>query len=549
MKLALGGSVTVDSYLVSVFWPPGCGTMQIGAQTTVLPGDKIMFDEQLLNSNFASEQDFRLAVLNSLLRTPHRNVTPFVPLFSRLQEKDPLFFSRLAAWYFDNGTVHDLKQLFIALLCISNFDESDREAGLAMLHKLPPYQVERVLRMLKGYRSGETYMVGIAKSIPRSFRTAIEQYLRDREADERSFDSSVLHAKKSMKTLYATFRIKPGPYAQKILFDETPPEGSKAAILKEIARAESPTDQARLIVENKIPYRIAVSLIKQMTPAALVSIVNSMTPQEVINNLSSLKKRGALDDADLRKLIESKLEAGKTDKRVSALKTREALKVAGVDAEMTKIVEDIGNQQIKAKGTIKRSTALLVDKSGSMTQAIEVGKLIASMIAPICEAGLYVYAFDNMSYDIKAKGNGLADWERAFKGIVAAGNTSCGVCVEVMRKRKQKVEQIVIVTDQGDNAQPLMHEAVKKYADDPDMNGMPSVIIVHVGNPDNSVEKNLMSIGCEVDVYSFAGDYYSLPALVPMLARGTKLELLMEIMAGELPVRERKAELVGSGKS
>jgi hypothetical protein len=85
-----------------------------------------MFDEQLLNSNFASEQDFRLAVLNSLLRTPHRNVTPFVPLFSRLQEKDPLFFSRLAAWYFDNGTVHDLKQLFIALLCISNFDESDR---------------------------------------------------------------------------------------------------------------------------------------------------------------------------------------------------------------------------------------------------------------------------------------------------------------------------------------------------------------------------------------------------------------------------------------
>ncbi len=508
-----------------------------------------MFDEQLLNSNFASEQDFRLAVLNSLLRTPHRNVTPFVPLFSRLQEKDPLFFSRLASWYFDNGTVHDLKQLFIALLCISNFDETDREAGLAMLQKLPPFQVERVLRMLKGYRSGETYMVGIAKSIPRSFRTAIEQYLRERESDERSFDSAVLHARKSMKALYATFRIKPGPYAQKILFDETPPDGSKAAVLKEIAKAEHPTDQARLIVENKIPYRIAVSLIKQMTPAVLVSIVNSMTPQEVINNLASLKRRGALDDPDLRKLIEGKLEAGKTDKRVSALKTREALKVAAVDGDLAKMVEDVGNQQIKAKGRIKRSTALLVDKSGSMTQAIEVGKLIASMVAPICEAGLYVYAFDSMSYDIKAKGNTLADWERAFKGIAAAGNTSCGVCIEVMRKRKEKVDQIVIVTDQGDNAQPLMHDAIKKYAEDPNIGAMPSVIIVHIGNPSNFVEKNLTAVGCEVDVYSFSGDYYSLPALVPMLARGTKLDLLMEIMARELPVRERKPELVGSGKS
>lgn len=505
-----------------------------------------MFDEQLLNSNFSSEQDFRLAVLNSLLRTPHRNVTPFVPLFSRLQEKDPLFFSRLAVWYFANGTVHDLKQLFVALLCISNFDETDREAGLAMLQKLPPYQVERVLRMLKGYRSGETYMVGISKSIPRSFKTAIEQYLRDREADENAFDSAVLHARKSMKTLYATFRIKPGQYAQKILFDENPPPGSKAAILKEIAKSDDPVEQARMLIENKIPYRIAVSLVKHMTPAVLVAIVSAMTPQEIINNLASLKRRGAFDDPDLRKLIETKLEAGKTDKRVSALKTREALKVAGVDEELAKMVEDVGNQQIKAKGQIKRSTALLVDKSGSMHQAIEVGKLIASMIAPICTAELYVYAFDAMSYDIKAKGDTLADWERAFKGINADGNTSCGVCIEVMRKRQQKVEQIVIVTDQGDNAQPLMHDAIKKYADDPQLGIMPSVIIVHIGNPSDYVEQNLLKVNCEVDVYTFNGDYYSLPGLIPMLARGTKLELLMEIMAGELPVRNRKKELVGS---
>jgi len=54
---------------------------------------------------------------------------------------------------------------------------------------------------------------------------------------------------------------------------------------------------------------------------------------------------------------------------------------------------------------IKKGTAVLVDKSGSMDQAIEVGKQVASLVAPICEAELYVYAFDSMAYPVKSKGS------------------------------------------------------------------------------------------------------------------------------------------------
>jgi hypothetical protein len=59
------------------------------------------------------EQDYRLNILNVLLRTPHRNVAPYMPLFADVHERDPLFFVRLAAWYNEVGAVHDLKQLFI----------------------------------------------------------------------------------------------------------------------------------------------------------------------------------------------------------------------------------------------------------------------------------------------------------------------------------------------------------------------------------------------------------------------------------------------------
>ncbi|HEY9786949.1 MAG TPA: hypothetical protein V6D17_16275 [Candidatus Obscuribacterales bacterium] len=501
--------------------------------------------EDLMPGRFSSEQDFRLATLNALLRTPHRNVAPFIPLFRRVHDHDPRFFGHLAAWYFDHGTVHDLKQLFIAFMATSKYDEEWREAGLAMLQKLPPYQVERVIRLIKGYKDGENRVAGIVASPPRSLKTAVEQYLRKREADHKAFDSTVLHARKSVKMLYATFRIKPGEYAQKILFENNPPPSSRLAVLKEIAKCEKPSEQARLIVENNIPYRVAISVVKHMTPTVLVAIVNAMTPQEVINNLASLKKRGAMDDADLRKLIEHKLNQGKSDTRVSALKTRQALAAASLDDEMTKMVEDVGDKQIKAKGKITRPTALLVDKSGSMDIAIDVGKQIASIIAPICEADLFVYAFDSMAFPITAKGKELSDWERAFKGIRAEGNTSCGVAIEMMRRKKQVVEQVVIVTDQGENTAPFMAPALAQYGKE---NPVPSVIIVNVGRHTDQIERALRAGNVEVDTFTYNGDYYSLPSLIPMLAGGTRLELLMDIMSYELPRRKDK-ELTVSAKS
>ena len=41
-------------------------------------------------------------------------------------------------------------------------------------------------------------------------------------------------------------------------------------------------------------------------------------------------------------------------------------------------------------------------------------------------------------------------------------------------------------------------------------------------------------------MFQFAGDYYSLPNLVPLLSKPSKLELLMEIMDYPLPVRKSR---------
>src|SRR5205814_1699399 len=67
---------------------------------------------------------------------------------------------------------------------------------------------------------------------------------------------------------------------------------------------------------------------RQMTPAVLLALIERMSPQELINNLAALQRRGALDNADLKGLVERKLEEAKGADRVSAFKAAEAVKAA-----------------------------------------------------------------------------------------------------------------------------------------------------------------------------------------------------------------------------
>jgi hypothetical protein len=197
-----------------------------------------------------------------------------------------------------------------------------------------------------------------------------------------------------------------------------------------------------LTFDNRIPYRVAATVVQQMTPTVLLALIDVMSPQELINNLAALKRRGAPDNPELKAMLEQKLESAKTGPRVSAFKAEEALKAADLSPEVRQKLEQVADAQIKAKGKIARPTALFIDKSGSMELAIELGKRLGAMISAICEKDLYVYAFDTMAYAIERGGDDLASWEKALKGITAGGGTSCGVALDFMLRKKHYVEQI-----------------------------------------------------------------------------------------------------------
>jgi hypothetical protein len=504
------------------------------------------------------EQDLRLEILNTLLTTPHRQLEKISPVHKEMVEKDPRFYVRLGAWYNDHGDVRDHKEMFIITLALSQF-EGHRDVGLAMLRNLPPYEVVRVLDFIHGRKktrkaranasgkhkpaeperpSAATVVeeFGLFRNPPRALKTEIVRYLQEREAEPEWFDSTVLIARKAVKRLYALLHIKPGERAQKILFEEEPPADSRLFALKELAKASTPAEQARAIVEHRIPYRVAATVVQQMTPTVLLALLSRMSPQELINNLGSLQRRGALDNPDLKLLVEQKLEEAKTGPRVSAFKAEEAMKAANLSTDVREKLEQVADTQVKAKGRINRPAALFIDKSGSMQLAIELGKRLGALISAICEKELYVYAFDTMAYPIERAGNDLGAWEKALKGITAGGGTSCGVALEYMSRKRQYVEQIILVSDEGENTAPLFVDSLRKYREA--VLADPNVCFVRTPGASNQLEEQCRRAGLLCDAFQFTGDYYALPNLVPLLSRPSKLELLMEIMEYPLPSRK-----------
>jgi hypothetical protein len=382
---------------------------------------------------------------------------------------------------------------------------------------------------------------GLFRNPPRSLRTEILRYLRERESDADWFDGSVLVARKAIKRLYALNHVKPSERAQRILFDRNPPKDSRLFALRVLAKVKSPAEQAQAIVDNAIPYRVASTVVKAMTPDVLKALIERMSPQEAINNIASLTKHGAMENPELKALIEQKLDQAKTSSRVSAFKTGKAIEAAGpkVSADVKAKLEKVADTQVKAKGRIKRPTALLIDKSSSMTQAIEIGKRIGAMLSAVCEDDLFVYAFDNLAYPIERPQNqveDLAAWEKALAGIQAGNSTSIGAPVEVMRLKKQYVEQIILVTDEGENTAPLFVPTLQKYREE--VGADPSICIVRVPGSSNLIETQCNEANIVTDVFTFGGDYYSLPNLIPLLSKPSKLELLMEILDYPLPKRK-----------
>jgi len=390
----------------------------------------------------------------------------------------------------------------------------------------------------------EAYTPGLTKNAPRVMRSAVKTFLALLEADAKRFDYATVRQYDALRTLYASYRLKPGEVADLILFKDQPPEGTKRHAMKVIASTDDPVEWAKAVVTADIPYPVAVGLLKtEITPVHLIALINQMSAQELLNNLGSLEERGAMDNPDVKALIEQKLGKATKSKRVDALKAQKAAEVVGakLDGETRQKLENVGDAQVRATAKIKRNTVLAIDASTSMQAAIDLAKDIGALIAPCCTGEFIACSFNAAARLHDVKSDKKSDWDKALKFVKPIGKTNVGSVVQLVERTGKPMEQFVLVTDEGDNGTPKFSVMLERYRTSTGMN--PNVVIVRCGrHTSDAIERGLKHYDFEVDVLDLSGDtpdYYALPNLLPMLAKGSRTELMMSIM--EVPLPDRAA--------
>ncbi len=471
------------------------------------------------------EQDPKLQMIDALLASPHRRLVEFGRRHVEARDSDLDFYGRLGAWYHSRGVIRDQRLLFTAHMGTSRYP-AHREAAHVLLQSLRTYEVARLLRYLKEH----------VRSVPRPVKRAVEHWLRRRERNEAWFDEVALRDRRNLKTLYASLHIRPSPRAGQILFDRCCPEDSRLAVVKRLARIQSPREKARLIVQHRIFASTALGAVGALEPPVLAAVIDVMTPQQLANSLAALKRRGALNHPELRQLIAAKLEAGRSDGRFQDARVLRAMDAVGDDA-LGRQLSSIATDRLRARGQIRKSTAMLVDKSGSMEMALTVGCHLASLCSTVMAAPLWIYAFDSVGRRIETpEDSSLAGWQQAFKTLSASGVTSIGAPLVNMARDGVEPEQIVIITDGEENTAPRFHHTYSELCEA--VGRSVPVIVVFVAERDTgatSLEKDLRRQGVDYTAYRFAGDLYSLPNVIPFLSQPSRADVCAQVLDTPLP--------------
>jgi len=471
------------------------------------------------------EVSAKKTLLRTLMNCPHRKLEETKPTFSSAFQADPFFAGKVSyALTLDRyNKIRDLGEAGISFLLASEFAEH-REAGRICLQSLEPYRVARVGKFIRENLKANRQVKG-----------AVEDYLRYLEKNKARFDGAAKVAGKGLHRLYELYHISPSSRAQTILFENKVPEGEEN-VIKLLMEASTPEDQAEIIIKYRIPYRQATSVLKAVTPAVWVALIEVMSPAEAVNSRASIERSGILEDKDIRKLYEDKLKKASTDKRVATSTLTERKSAKGKDTRLDEIISTTAQTKIDSGARISLDTIVAVDVSGSMHEAIEVAKAICPQIAALCDGIFDVYCFNDTAWKLKYDGTSLKDFTEAFKMIRANGSTSLGSALHLAVKSGFIPEQVLFITDQGENHPPKLLDVFKRETPDT------RFVFINIGGIHELV-RSLESAGAEVAEFDITtsvksqGWYAVIDNFVPLLTKGGYLQLVEEIMTLDLPKR------------
>jgi len=469
--------------------------------------------------------ELRRAMCDVFLSTLSTRLQTLKNLHDRLFYLDPEFYGHLASWYMEKGNKAEHKGLFVAHL-ISSLNKDHREAAFVMVEDFQPPMLSRIV----------DYCKRVYHRFPRTARTSVIRYLRRREQDISLFDKLVLAGRKSLKHLYASLRIKPGERAQRILFDNDPPENSPLGALKRLIRERDPEEQVRLIEQNGIPYHTALSSIRNLTRAAVLLLVDLMPPQELMDNLNILRSRGILKDPEISLNINQKLRDIRAERNRKRKKPLRLSRLREISEAFVSHRNEVYQYASRENISIKRRTAIFVDKSGSMNSTLSCAPIVTSLCAALAGNSLSVYLFDDDVHQLTIEDVSAEHMIELFEPYSSDGPSSPGAAMQTLIDERCSVEQILLMSDGNENATPFFVPVYRSYQSQ--MLISPHIVLIKMGHSSESLQNKLSSAGISHSVFTFGEDEMFLDQLVLLLAGPTQTEMVNEIINTPLPARD-----------
>jgi len=243
-----------------------------------------------------------------------------------------------------------------------------------------------------------------------------------------------------------------------------------------------------------------------------------MSPSEAVNYANFIQTHGS-NDGVVMAAYDEVLSRAKTDKRVSVTKMSVAAAVAGgtLGAKLLNAQEEVFEQR-----KIGGKWAILADKSGSMSKAVEGGKQAAAVLSKLVDEAHLVF-FDTVATHIVTTGMTLSEIEEQCRGIKADGGTSIGVGLRLLARKKIVPDAIVIISDGIENTQPYFGDV---YSHDLD-GARPDVYHISLSGGYGKADRFLNGIE-NITIDGNEMDYYSLPNMIVTM-KADKYKLLDEI--------------------
>ncbi len=483
----------------------------------------------------------RTTLFQLLMQVTHKNYGPMVGAMDNALNEDPFFISKACVHMAQGGTkIRDQQDVaIISLLRFHASYPSYREAGRCLLLGRDVYDIEpdgvgglepfRIFRI-------EYFIRNSDRKVPRLMKGIASDYARMLEANPFRFDGVAIRNRKALRSLYRHYHIKPAPRAQAILFDNDPPEDSKLGVLKQIAASKSIREQVQLVVENRIPYRVAQSVLPKISPAVGVALIEVMSPTEALNSRHWVENSGLLQIPEVREAFQSKVS--QATKSVASADFRASAQ--GQDAGVQAAVDQAKEKAVAQSDRITGQTDVYLDVSYSMMNVIEEAPRFAERIIPLCDDAAF-YCHNDRAWPVRIKdtGNPYQDVRTALRGVRAGGGTFHHAAFEKSLQAGRTPTRIILLTDGGENMSGRFARVLQAYEEQTHI--IPQIVMIHFQGGDRDVlTPSLKGAGYTVERFPFTGDYYLFDQVGALLGGPAAKSLVQRVLDTELPYRVLK---------